>query len=276
MRTLDDLGMAGEERARFENSFRKPYGAILVTGPTGSGKSTTLYAALQELNGVEKNIVTIEDPVEYRLDGVNQIGVHRKAGLTFAAGLRSILRADPDIVMIGEVRDRETAQIAVEAALTGHMVLATIHTNDASSTLTRLTEMGVEPFLSASAVAGILAQRLARKLCVHCREQVQVRHAVLREMVPGVALPPGLPDPVIVHRARGCGRCSGSGYHGRVGVFEMLRMNEEIRQLVLAGATADEIARAASRDGMHRLREDGLRKVLLGLTTLEELARTVA
>ncbi len=276
MLKLPDLGFTPDVLGRFEAAYKRPYGAVLVTGPTGSGKSTTLYAALNQLNSSTKNIITVEDPVEYRLPGINQVQVNPRAGLTFAAGLRSILRSDPDIVMIGEVRDRETAQIAVEAALTGHMVLATIHTNDASSTLTRLTEMGVEPFLSASAVAGILAQRLARKLCVHCREQVQVRHAVLREMVPGVALPPGLPDPVIVHRARGCGRCSGSGYHGRVGVFEMLRMNEEIRQLVLAGATADEIARAASRDGMHRLREDGLRKVLLGLTTLEELARTVA
>jgi type IV pilus assembly protein PilB len=273
---LPDLGFTPDVLQAFEGAYRRPYGAVLVTGPTGSGKSTTLYAALNQLNSSDKNIITVEDPVEYRLAGINQVQVNQRAGLTFAAGLRSILRSDPDIVMIGEVRDRETAQIAVEAALTGHMVLATIHTNDAASTLTRLTEMGVEPFLSASAIAGILAQRLARKLCPHCREQVQVRHSVLHEAVPGVTLPPGLPDPVIVHRAAGCPRCQGSGYRGRIGVFEMLVMTEPVRQLVLRGASAEEITNAAVRGGMHRLREDGLRKVLLGHTTLEELARTVA
>ena len=194
--TLKELGFAKDVLAKFEACYTRPYGAVLVTGPTGSGKSTSLYGALNQLNSSEKNIITVEDPVEYRLQGINQVQVNPKAGLTFASGLRSILRCDPDIVMIGEIRDRETAQIAVESALTGHMVLATIHTNDAPGALTRLTEMGVEPFLSASAVAGILAQRLARRLCSHCKQPIDVTQAVLRDTMDVPGLPRNLPDPV--------------------------------------------------------------------------------
>ena len=272
---MSELGFTGDTLGRFESAYRRPYGAVLVTGPTGSGKSTTLYAALNQVNSREKNIITVEDPVEYRLPGVNQVQVNQKAGLTFASGLRSILRCDPDIVMIGEIRDRETAKIAIESALTGHLVLATIHTNDSAGGLTRLAEMGVEPFLSASAVVGILAQRLARRLCPHCREQTSVSHDVLKDAAGVTTLPKGLPDPAPVYRPKGCPRCAGSGYRGRLGVFEVLSMSEEIERLTVAGASSEEIRRQSRREGMRTMREDGLVKVLAGHTTLEELARAV-
>jgi type IV pilus assembly protein PilB len=272
---LSELGFTRDVLAKFEACYRRPYGAVLVTGPTGSGKSTSLYGALNQLNSADKNIITVEDPVEYRLAGINQVQVNPKAGLTFAAGLRSILRCDPDVVMIGEVRDRETAQIAIESALTGHLVLATLHTNDSAGALTRLVEMGVEPFLSASAVVGILAQRLARRLCSHCKEPAAMSHAALREMVDGAVLPPSLPDPAPVHRAVGCPRCQETGYRGRMGVYEMLTMSETLERLVVEGASAEEITRVARREGMRTLREDGLIKVLAGQTTVEELARAV-
>jgi type IV pilus assembly protein PilB len=275
MLQLSDLGFAKDVLAKFEMCYRRPYGAVLVTGPTGSGKSTSLYGALNQLNSTDKNIITVEDPVEYRLPGINQVQVNPKAGLTFAAGLRSILRCDPDIVMIGEIRDRETAQIAVESALTGHMVLATIHTNDSAGALTRLAEMGVEPFLSASAVAGILAQRLARRLCSHCKQQVMIPHTTLRELVDVAVLPPNLPDPIAVYRPTGCARCQETGYRGRVGVYEMLVMSEAMERLTVAGASGEEIARQARREGMRTLREDGLLKVLAGQTSIEEIARAV-
>ncbi len=275
MLQLAELGFAKDVLAKFEQCYQRPYGAVLVTGPTGSGKSTSLYGALNQLNSTDKNIITVEDPVEYRLPGINQVQVNPKAGLTFAAGLRSILRCDPDIVMIGEIRDRETAQIAVESALTGHMVLATIHTNDSAGALTRLTEMGVEPFLSASAVAGILAQRLARRLCSHCKQQAMVPQSTLRELVDVSILPPGLPDPVPVFRPAGCPRCQETGYHGRVGVYEMLVMSEAMERLTVAGASGEEIAKQARREGMRTLREDGLLKVLAGHTSIEEIARAV-
>jgi len=272
---LSDLGFARDVLAKFEGAYSRPHGAVLVTGPTGSGKSTSLYGALNQLNTTDKNIITVEDPVEYRLQGINQVQVNTKAGLTFAAGLRSILRCDPDIVMIGEIRDRETAQIAVESALTGHLVLATIHTNDAAGALTRLSEMGVEPFLSASAVTGILAQRLARRLCSHCKEKTSIGHAVLREAMDVTALPAGLPDPAPIFRPTGCPRCQDTGYKGRVGVYEMLVMSEAMQRLTVEGASGEDIGRQARREGMRTLREDGLLKVLSGHTSIEEIARAV-
>jgi type IV pilus assembly protein PilB len=272
---LRDLGFTNEVLTQFEAIYRRPHGALLVTGPTGSGKSTTLYGTLNQLNSVEQNIITVEDPVEYRLPGINQVQVNPKAGLSFAAGLRSILRCDPDVIMIGEVRDPETAKIAIESALTGHLVLATLHTNDSAGALSRLSEMGVEGFLSASAVAGILAQRLARRLCVHCREPHQIPTSVFGELVDPTRMPTGLGDTAQVYRPIGCARCGGSGYKGRLGVYELLVVSEAIAEMIVTGASADAITHQAQREGMRTLREDGLVKVLRGDTSLEELARAV-
>ncbi len=272
---LADLGFADDTLERFRSCYTRPYGAVLVTGPTGSGKSTTLYGTLNQLNSVDRNIITVEDPVEYRLAGVNQVQVNLKAGMSFAAGLRSILRCDPDVVMIGEVRDRETAKIAIESALTGHLVLATLHTNDAAGALARLTEMGVEPFLSSSAVSGILAQRLARRLCEHCREPHMVPASALRALVAEGRLPASLPSQMQVYRPGGCSRCGGSGYRGRMGVYEMLVVSPAIESLMVTGASADEISRQAMAEGMRTLREDGLMRVMRGETSLDELARAV-
>jgi type IV pilus assembly protein PilB len=269
-RSLDELGMDGAARQRFEAAFGQAYGAVLVTGPTGSGKSTTLYAALQKLNSVEKNIITIEDPVEYRLDGINQINVNRKAGLDFATGLRSILRADPDIVMVGEIRDGETARIAIEAALTGHMMLTTLHTNDAPGAVTRLTKMGIEPFLIASSVDCVVAQRLARKLCMHCKHRTIVPTLALAEA--GIR---GAAD-LEAYEPQGCARCNMTGYKGRVGIYSVLTMSERIKEMAVAQAREAEIASAARQDGMRTLREDGLNKVRAGLTSLEEILRVTA
>jgi type IV pilus assembly protein PilB len=272
---LRDLGFTAEVLEQFESIYRRPHGALLVTGPTGSGKSTTLYGTLNQLNSSEQNIITVEDPVEYRLPGINQVQVNPKAGLTFAAGLRSILRCDPDVIMIGEVRDPETAKIAIESALTGHLVLATLHTNDSAGALSRLTEMGVEGFLSASAVAGILAQRLARRLCPYCREPHQLPTSVLGDLVDSSWMPADLGETAQVYRPVGCARCGGSGYKGRLGVYELLVVSEEIAEMIVTGASADAIAHQARREGMRTLREDGLVKVLRGDTSLEELARAV-
>ncbi len=269
-RSLDDLGMDGSARARFEDAFRQAYGAVLVTGPTGSGKSTTLYAALGELNSIEKKIITIEDPVEYRIDGVNQINVNRKAGLDFARGLRSILRADPDIVMVGEIRDAETARIAIEAALTGHMMLSTLHTNDAPGAIARLTEMGIETFLTSSAVDCVVAQRLARKLCPHCKRRSIIPVAALHEA--GIRVG----TEVEAYEPAGCGRCNSSGYKGRVGIYSVMALSERLKQMTIARAPETEIAAVAREEGMLTLREDGVVKIRSGVTSLEEVLRVTA
>jgi type IV pilus assembly protein PilB len=265
--SLEKLGMAPAEKDRFERAFHQAYGAVLVTGPTGSGKSTTLYAALGELNTIEKNIITIEDPVEYQLDGITQVQVNPKAGLHFSKGLRSMMRADPDIIMVGEIRDRETAQIAIESALTGHLVLSTLHTNDAASALTRLVEMGIEPFLVASAIDCVVAQRLARKLCQHCKARQIISSDVLRAN--GIRSQFDME----AYNAQGCPRCNYSGYKGRIGLYEVLSVSEEIRTLALARAPAPEIAEVAVRQGMRLLRDDGLEKVRLGMTSIAEVTR---
>ena len=266
---LRRLGFEAGMLSAYEGVFRRPYGTILVTGPTGCGKSTTLYATLGELDGAEKNIVTIEDPVEYRMPGINQVQVNPKAGLGFASGLRSILRSDPDVVMIGEIRDRETARTSIEAALTGHLVLATLHTNDAPSAVARLTDMGVEPFLTASAIDCVIAQRLARRLCEHCKRPSPMEEEVLREL--------GLPDLTEGNFCEpvGCRRCGGIGYRGRIGVYEMMVLDASLRDLLLRRVSAGELGRAAETAGMVRLREDGLLKAARGITTIEEVLRTV-
>jgi type IV pilus assembly protein PilB len=270
--TLQELGMSDEMRSQLELLIRKPTGALLVTGPTGSGKSTTLYAALTEINRPEINIITVEDPVEYRLQGVNQVQINQKAGLTFATALRSILRSDPDVVMVGEIRDGETAKISVEAALTGHLVLSTLHTNDAPQALTRLNEMGVEPFLVGAAVSAVLAQRLARKLCSHCCEMYtpSVDELLKARVSPEVA---AASDGMVFYRKKGCPRCNQTGYKGRIGIYQLLAMSEQLESLAVTKASREEIERAAIGEGMRTLWDDGLAKVAAGLTSIEELAR---
>lgn len=271
MMSLKDLGFLDYNLTAFTEALALPYGALLVTGPTGSGKSTTLYAAINETIDAESNLITVEDPVEYRLGGLSQVQVHEKAGLTFAAALRSILRQDPDKVMIGEIRDRETGTIAIEAALTGHLVLSTLHTNDAPSAITRLTEMGIEPFLTASAITLVMAQRLARRLCPDCREAFTPDPAVLKR----VGFPTGSGLPATLYRAHGCKRCGGSGYRGRMGLHEVMRMSETLERLTVENATSDVIRRAAIDEGMLTLRDDGFSKVCEGLTSIEEVLRVV-
>jgi type IV pilus assembly protein PilB len=269
---LTELGFSDGNFERFSRSFVKPYGMILVTGPTGSGKSTTLYATLNILNRSEVNIITVEDPVEYRLPGVNQVQVNNKAGLSFASALRSILRSDPDIVLIGEVRDHETAQISVEAALTGHLVLSTLHTNDAPSAITRLTEMGIEPFLVGSAIDCVLAQRLARKLCVKCREEyIPSPEALVTARFPWND---GEPLPTIF-KAKGCSSCAKTGYKGRLALHEVMPMSEEIERLTVEHASASTINEVARAQGMVTLRHDGMVKVLQGITSIDEILRVV-
>jgi type IV pilus assembly protein PilB len=269
---LTDLGFSEANMERYERSFRKPYGMILVTGPTGSGKSTTLYATLNILNQIDRNIITVEDPVEYRLGGVNQVQMNPKAGLTFASALRSILRSDPDIVLIGEIRDAETAQIAVQAALTGHLVLSTLHTNNAPSAVTRLTEMGIEPFLVSSAVDCVLAQRLVRTLCEKCKEYYQPTAEALKE-----AKVPLLPDGSIprLFRPVGCNTCGNTGYRGRMAVHEVMLMSEDIERMTVERKSSEDIGRLAQEQGMLTLRQDGILKVLEGRTSLEELFRVI-
>jgi type IV pilus assembly protein PilB len=266
-RPIEELGMRDAEGGRFERSFRQAFGAVLVTGPTGSGKTTTLYAALNAINDVAKNIITIEDPVEYQLEGVNQVQVNLKAGLTFSRGLRSMLRADPDVIMVGEIRDAETARIACEAALTGHLVLSTMHTNDAPSSVTRLTEMGIEPFLTASAVDCVVAQRLARTLCTSCKRETVLTVDALRSA--GFEATSDLE----AYEQVGCSRCGGSGYKGRIGLYEVMVISDEIRDMTIDRASSDAIRRVAIEQGMRELREDGLEKVRLGLTSITEVTR---
>jgi len=270
--TLTELGLSDDMRVKMEEIIRRPTGAVLATGPTGSGKSTTLYAAMTEINHPSINIITVEDPVEFRLHGVNQVQINPRAGLTFAAALRSILRSDPDVVMVGEIRDGETAKISIEAALTGHLVLSTLHTNDAPGAITRLNEMGVEPFLTGSAVSAVLAQRLARKLCTHCCEMYTptTDEMIKARVSPDVA---AAADGVVFYRKKGCPRCSQTGYKGRVGVYQLLVMSEQLEALAAAKSSREELERAAIEEGMRTLWDDGLSKVAAGLTSLEELAR---
>jgi len=273
--TLVELGLSDDMQSKLTDIFMRPTGALLVTGPTGSGKSTTLYAGLTQVNRPEINIITVEDPVEFRLPGVNQVQINVRAGLTFAASLRSILRSDPDVVMVGEIRDGETAKMAIEAALTGHLVLSTLHTNDAPGALTRLNEMGVEPFLTGSAVTAVLAQRLARKLCTHCCEMYtpSVEELIKAKVSPDVA---AMTDGMALYRKRGCPRCNQTGYRGRIGIFQLMQMNEDLETLAAQKASREDIERSAMSAGMRTLWDDGLAKVAAGLTSVEELARVTS
>lgn len=270
--TLDQLGFRPDQLERYRRVMRLPYGFILVTGPTGSGKTTTLYATLSELNDVEKNIITLEDPIEYRMNGITQVQINPRAGLTFANGLRSILRNDPDIIMVGEIRDHETARIAVESALTGHLVLSTLHTNDAAGAVTRLGDMGIEPFLIASSVVGVIGQRLVRVLCPHCKEPYRVSREEVLKAAPDFPFPEDR-DYIEIYKPRGCLRCTNTGYKGRMGVYEFLVMDEKIQRLTLARASTSEIKAAAIEGGMQTFRTDGYYKVLEGKTSMSEVFR---
>ena len=273
---LSDLGFLPENMVRYEESYRKPYGTILVTGPTGSGKSTTLYATLNILNEESKNVITVEDPVEYQLPGINQVQVNSKAGMTFAAALRSILRSDPDIVLVGEIRDRETAVIAVEAALTGHLVLTTLHTNDAASTPSRLIEMGVEPFLVGSAIDCVVAQRLARRLCDKCKKAYKPEPSELLSVGWDVERLGEIDSSTEIFRSHGCGACGGTGYHGRFAVHEVLPISEEVERHIVERGHSDDLRKLAIGQGMLTLRQAGLVEVARGVTSVEEILRVVA
>jgi type IV pilus assembly protein PilB len=259
---IDKLGLFPDDEKSLKDVLKFPYGFILATGPTGSGKSTTLYALLNFINSPEKNIITIEDPVEYTLEGLAQTQVNPKAGLTFDTGLRAILRQDPDTIMVGEIRDKETATIAVHSALTGHIVLSSLHTNDAAGAVTRLVEMGIEPFLVASAVSCVIAQRLLRKICVECKEPYRPIPAMLHSLK--------IPDDAILYRGKGCPSCKYTGFRGRTGVFEVLTVNDTIKELVISRASSDALKKAAIESGMTVMHDDAIKKVLLGVTTLEE------
>ncbi len=262
---LEKLGFEGDMLVEFRRLIAAPNGVLLVTGPTGSGKTTTLYSVLNELNSPEVNISTVEDPIEFNLHGINQFQTNEKIGFTFATALRSLLRQDPDIIMVGEVRDPETAAIAVQAALTGHLVITTLHTNDAASAVTRLANVGIEPYLVAASVVGILAQRLVRKICTHCRETYTPPEPLRRLGGSAIA------DLETFYRGRGCPKCRGTGFQGRIGIYELLSVNEEIRELIISGAALAEIRAAAARNNLSTLRTDGMKKVRAGITTLEEV-----
>ncbi len=270
---LNKLGLLPYTYEMFESMIQRTYGIILVTGPTGSGKSTTLYSVLSKLNSGEKNILTIEDPVEYELSGITQSMVNNRAGMTFAAGLRSMLRQDPNIIMVGEMRDQETAMIAIEAALTGHLVLSTLHTNDAPGSVARLLDMGVESFLIASSIAGVLAQRLLRTICIKCKEPYSPPKDAIKRL--GMNLDVLDKSEVTFFRGRGCDACKGTGYKGRVGVYELMPVNEKVRELILARASSYAIREAAIEAGMRTLKDDAMEKILLGMTTLEESLRVI-
>jgi type IV pilus assembly protein PilB len=269
---LHRLGFTPENQAEVEELIVQPNGMFLSTGPTGAGKTTTQYSVLHKINSVAKNIITIEDPVEYQLEGISQVAVNRKAGLTFATSLRSFLRQDPDIIMVGEMRDLETAEIAIEASLTGHLVLSTLHTNDAPSAVARMTDMGVEPYLIAATVIGVLAQRLGRRICQECREPYEVKGSELRRF--GFK-PNDENEMVTLWRGRGCEACRDTGFKGRVGIYELMKMNAEIAELVVRRAPLNDIKEAAKANGMREMREDGLLKVLEGMTTPDEVMRVV-
>jgi type IV pilus assembly protein PilB len=271
---LAEMGLSPDTLAAFERCFSQPHGLVLVTGPTGAGKTSTLYGALNRLNDVARKIITVEDPVEYRLAGVNQVQVRPKAGMTFASGLRSMLRCDPDVIMVGEIRDAETAHIAVEAALTGHLVLATLHTNDSAAAVVRLTEMGIEPFLVATALSGVLSQRLARRLCLECREPIDVPRAAVADLL-RLHGNDGAGETVLIHRGRGCVRCHGSGYRGRFALAEMMTSTDAIDRLIISRASANEIRAQAIEEGMRTIAQEGVASVLDGRTSLEELGRIV-
>jgi type II secretory ATPase GspE/PulE/Tfp pilus assembly ATPase PilB-like protein len=259
--------MAGSDLTHYNKVLGVPHGIVLVTGPTGSGKTTTLYASLAQINDVERKIITIEDPIEYHLEGVNQIQVDTKTGLTFARGLRAILRHDPDVVLIGEIRDRETADIAVQASLTGHLVFSTLHTNDAPGAITRLIDMGVEPFLVASSLEMVVAQRLVRLICEGCKEPITIQDADRIRSEYGSDLPDAL------YHGRGCSKCGGTGYRGRKGIFELMPISDELRNHVTENASAQVIRRTAIEQGMSSLRQDGWRLIQAGMTTVEEVLR---
>ena len=266
---LDTIGFSENVLAIFKDLINIPHGIILVTGPTGSGKSTTLYGVLSRLNTDDVNILTVEDPIEYQIKGIGQMQIKPKIGLTFAAGLRSILRQDPDIIMIGEIRDKETAEIAVQAALTGHRVFSTLHTNDAPSGVTRLVDMGIEPYLISSSVNAFLAQRLVRKICPNCREAYKPS----REEITKANISISQSNKIKFYKGKGCDRCLNTGYAGRMGIFELMPVSDKIRKLIMSGADASEIKKQAIAEGMKTLIDDGIEKVLKGLTTLEEVLR---
>ncbi|MCS7249429.1 MAG: GspE/PulE family protein [candidate division WOR-3 bacterium] len=263
--SMDELGLLPEKLKILREMIRKPHGVILVTGPTGSGKTTTLYAILQEIRSAEKNIITVEDPVEYDIDGLCQSQVNEKAGFTYLVALRHILRQDPDVIFIGEIRDRDTATVAIRAALTGQLVFSTIHTNDAPGTITRLIDMGIEPFLVASAMEGVLAQRLVRRICPKCKEEYKPSPKILEELE--------LPPDTILYRGRGCEHCRYTGYYGRIGIFEVMKVDEKMRELIVTRPPTSAIRMLAKENGMDTLWEDGIKKVLMGITTVEEVMR---
>ncbi len=269
---LNKLGFFPDTMTQLERLFTQPNGMLLVTGPTGAGKSTTLYSVLNRINSVERNIMTVEDPVEYQLPGISQVAVLRKAGLTFATALRSFMRQDPDIIMVGEIRDLETAEMAIQASLTGHLVLSTLHTNDAPSSVTRLVDMGVEPFLVSATLIGALAQRLGRRICENCKEQYEVDAVEIANL--GYK-PEDPSEKLQLWRGRGCEKCRYTGYKGRIGIYEMMTVNADVAEMVVRRAPVSEVRNAARANGMKTLQEDGLRKVLAGITTPEEIQRVV-